>query len=83
MADDAEILFNPLLPEFHADPYPFYRRLREQDPVHHSPLGFWVLTRYDRSFTTRRRPNSSRIHFRVCAICGNRIRSISLGKDGC
>ena len=43
----SERLFDPLLPEFHADPYPFYRRLREQDPVHQSPLGFWVLTRYD------------------------------------
>ncbi|HEY2995282.1 MAG TPA: cytochrome P450 [Methylomirabilota bacterium] len=42
-----EILFNPLLPEFHADPYPFYRRLREKEPVHQSPMGFWVLTRYD------------------------------------
>jgi cytochrome P450 len=23
-----------------------YHRLRAEDPVHHSPLGFWVLTRY-------------------------------------
>jgi len=42
-----EVLFNPLLPEFHADPYPFYRRLREKEPVHQSPMGFWVLTRYE------------------------------------
>jgi len=42
-----EILFNPLLPEFHADPYPFYKRLREKEPVHQSPMGFWVLTRYE------------------------------------
>jgi len=35
------------MPEFHANPYPFYRRLREEDPVHASPLGIWVLTRYD------------------------------------
>jgi pimeloyl-[acyl-carrier protein] synthase len=42
-----EILFNPLLPEFHADPYPFYRRLREKEPIHRSPMGFWVLTRYE------------------------------------
>ncbi len=42
-----DILFNPLLPEFHADPYPFYRRLREKEPVHQSPMGFWVLTRYE------------------------------------
>ena len=42
-----ELIYNPLLPEFHANPYPFYRRLREEDPVHASPLGIWVLTRYD------------------------------------
>src|SRR6185369_16676165 len=40
-----EVLFNPFQPEFHADPYPFYRRLRELDPVHQTPMGFWVLTR--------------------------------------
>jgi pimeloyl-[acyl-carrier protein] synthase len=42
----AEIQFNPMDPEFVADPYPTYHRLRAEDPVHHSPLGFWVLTRY-------------------------------------
>ena len=39
--------FNPMDPAFVADPYPTYRQLRGEDPVHHSPLGFWVLTRYD------------------------------------
>ena len=43
----ADIQFNPMDPEFVADPYPTYHRLRTEDPVHHSPLGFWVLTRYD------------------------------------
>src|SRR5262245_23276011 len=43
----AEVQFNPIDPEFVADPYPTYRRLRAEDPVHHSPLGFWVLTRYE------------------------------------
>jgi len=42
-----EVLFNPLLPEFHANPYPFYKRLREKEPIHQSPMGFWVLTRYE------------------------------------
>ncbi len=42
----ADIHFNPMEPEFVADPYPTYHRLRAEDPVHHSPLGFWVLTRY-------------------------------------
>ncbi len=39
--------FNPMAPEFLADPYPTYHRLRAEDPVHQSPLGFWVLTRYE------------------------------------
>src|SRR2546427_10647639 len=39
--------FNPMDPAFLADPYPTYRRLRTEDPVHHSPLDFWVLTRYE------------------------------------
>jgi len=39
--------FNPMDPEFLADPYPTYHRLRAEDPVHQSPLGFWVLTRYE------------------------------------
>lgn len=42
----AELLFNPFDPAFRADPYPFYDRLREVDPVHRSPFGNVVLTRY-------------------------------------
>jgi cytochrome P450 len=42
-----DVQFNPMAPEFVADPYPTYHRLRAEDPVHHSPLGFWVLTRYE------------------------------------
>jgi cytochrome P450 len=43
----APALFNPLLPEYRDDPYPFLHRLREQEPVHWSQLiGVWVLTRY-------------------------------------
>jgi cytochrome P450 len=42
-----EVQFNPMDPAFLADPYPTYHRLRTEDPVHQSPLGFWVLTRYD------------------------------------
>jgi pimeloyl-[acyl-carrier protein] synthase len=42
-----EVSFNPMDPEFIEDPYPTYHRLRAEDPVHLSPLGFWVLTRYE------------------------------------
>ena len=40
-------LFNPFDPAFRADPYPFYDELRTHDPVHVSPMGFTVLTRYE------------------------------------
>ncbi len=43
---DGEPLFNPLSPEFIADPYPFYRRLRATDPMHLTPLGFYVASRH-------------------------------------
>jgi cytochrome P450 len=43
----APIIYNPFDPRVHADPYPHYRELREQDPVHRSEVDLWVLTRYD------------------------------------
>ncbi|GAA4067003.1 cytochrome P450 [Nonomuraea soli] len=41
-----ELLFNPLEPGFADDPYPAYARMRELDPVHEHPFGFWLLTRH-------------------------------------
>lgn len=41
------LLFDPFDPAFRADPYPFYARLREEEPVHVSPFGFTVVSRYD------------------------------------
>src|SRR2546426_712451 len=38
--------FNPFLSEVRADPYPLYRRLRAEDPVHENFPGVWILTRY-------------------------------------
>jgi cytochrome P450 len=52
----SDLTFNPMAPEFVADPYPTYRRLREEDPVHQSPLGFWVLTRYEDVVASLRDP---------------------------
>jgi cytochrome P450 len=37
----------PFDPAFLADPYPIYRRLRDEDPVHREATGGWLLTRYD------------------------------------
>ena len=40
------VRFNPYQQEFQSNPYPQYRELREQDPVHRSFMGTWILTRY-------------------------------------
>src|SRR5262245_58674655 len=48
------------MPEFHSNPYPFYKALREEDPVHQSPFGFWVCTRYDDAVMILRDPRFGR-----------------------
>ncbi len=40
--------FDPYSPELREDPYPVYRRLRDEYPVfHNEELSFWALSRYD------------------------------------
>jgi cytochrome P450 len=40
--------FNPYSYEFHEDPFPVYRRLRDEAPAYfNEQLGFWALSRYD------------------------------------
>jgi cytochrome P450 len=39
-------LFNPWSPDFIANPYPHYQRLRASDPMHLTPLGFHVASRH-------------------------------------
>jgi len=54
-----------LAPEFLADPYPVYHRLRAEDPVHWEPKQkFWALSRYDDALAVLRDPRvfSSAIH---------------------
>lgn len=54
--------FNPLLPEFIANPYPFYQRLQTEDPVHRSTLlpDSWILTRYADAAMVLRDPRFGR-----------------------
>jgi len=40
------IVWNPLDAQQRADPYPAYARLVREDPVHHSPFGMTVLSRF-------------------------------------
>ena len=69
----SEELFNPSLPEFHANPYPFYHRLRAVEPVHQTPMGFWVLTRYDDAVMVLRDPRFGRDGFEqvLAAVYGD------------
>ena len=38
---------NPFSHEFHEDPYPIYRHLRDEAPVYRHPDGWYALSRYD------------------------------------
>jgi hypothetical protein len=49
----AELEFNPFLPEFRADPYPLYHRLRAEAPAHRTAMGFWVRPSWRDSSTLR------------------------------
>jgi cytochrome P450 len=60
MTDQAgAVTYNPFEPGFTDDPYPAYRALREQDPVHHTPFGFWLLFAYDDVMRMLRDPKLS------------------------
>jgi cytochrome P450 len=54
-------LYHLLDPEVLADPYPLYRRLREEAPVHWDPyLHAWVVTRYEDVVTVLHHYDASR-----------------------
>src|SRR5437667_4336246 len=54
-------LYHLLDPEVLANPYPLYRRLRSEDPVHWDPyLHAWVVTRYADVLSVFQRFSSAR-----------------------
>ncbi len=67
---DAELsLFNLLNQDVIANPYPLFKRLREEDPVHWDPyLHTWVVTRYQDvtsvlyGFSAVRTPTPDQLH---------------------
>jgi len=60
--DTSLSLYQLLDPAVLADPYPLYRRLREQDPVHWDPfLHAWIVTRYQDAVTVLHRFSADRI----------------------
>jgi cytochrome P450 len=59
VTDAPPVFFNPLDPDYLADPYPQLAALREADPVHESPLGIFALFRYQDAFDLLRNPTTS------------------------
>jgi pimeloyl-[acyl-carrier protein] synthase len=55
----ADLIFNPWLPEIHANPYPVYRRLQAEDPVHQPFPGVWILSRHRDVAALLRHPDVS------------------------
>jgi pimeloyl-[acyl-carrier protein] synthase len=45
--EDVPIRFQPDDPGFIFDPYPAYRALQTSEPLHRTPSGAWLLTRYE------------------------------------
>ena len=46
MSTTSALLFDPADPGLRRDPYPTYRRMREESPAWRSPTGVWYFTRY-------------------------------------
>jgi cytochrome P450 len=57
--DATELAFNPFDPSYRVDPYTVLKRLREEQPVYRSPLGFTALSRYSDCATILRHPSAS------------------------
>jgi cytochrome P450 len=80
--------YRPNDPAVLADPFPLYRRLRDEDPAHWSPaLKAWVLTRYDdvkrvcldsRMSSDRLRPFFATLPSAEAASIGELIRYLTL-----
>jgi len=75
------LTFDPLSPP--DDPYPLYRRLRDEAPVHHSKArGVWSVTRFDDVMEVLKRPEvfSSRAMFTMLLAGGSeKLPPLSLG----
>lgn len=48
MTSNVELLIDPYSYDFHEDPYPYYRRLRDEAPIYRNDkLNFWALSRHE------------------------------------
>ncbi len=59
MEANTDLIWNPLDSDFIADPYPYYQRLQDEDPVHRTQVGPLLVTRYDDVNEVLRNPRTS------------------------
>ena len=68
------VRFNPYSYEFHDDPFPVYRELRDHAPAYHDDqLGFWALSRYDDVVAALHDPDTFCSRFGITLEEGNSI----------
>ncbi len=68
------VSFDPFARDWRDDPYPIYRRLRDESPVHHSPeRDLWCVTRFDDVMHVLKTPEifSSRAMFTMLMAGGS------------
>lgn len=66
------VRFNPYSYEFHDDPFPVYRQLRDDAPCYHDDdLGFWALSRYDDVVSALHDPETFCSRFGITLEPGN------------
>ena len=58
-AADGSLVWDPFDPAWRSDPHGVYAELRRCNPVHRSPLGFWVFTRHADCLAVLRNRRSS------------------------
>ena len=78
----AEIFFNPLEPGYTDDPFDHLAEMRELDPVHHSPIGLWVLFRHEDCFNLLRDPSLSVDDRNVEHVNEERLAAFTEAADG-
>jgi cytochrome P450 len=68
------VRFNPYSYEFHDDPFPIYRQLRDAAPAYHDEeLGFWALSRYDDVVRALHDPDTFCSRFGITLEAGNSL----------
>jgi cytochrome P450 len=58
-------------PEVLSCPYEFYRRVRDEAPVHQTPLGFWLVSRFDDVMSVVRDPERFSSNFNTSFAAGS------------